>query len=331
MLDKNFRPDIVGENAVGTKGGGEGILHSVSLVVGASSSDPRLQAFSIDTSRVEPGDLLLAPLSLPAIPQDSPDDYFAQEYSMVLGERSAGALRVLDEPRIALTRYMTMGEGYLSGGAQGESDSLLEVRSCDQYMTRDRRTLCWVSYRDRGSEAFLVPNLSLLSVDGDGLSAENGGEAARYERFFDGEARVVITAGDDESSVDIFASPACGREMVDHFLLAIRGAEQASYLRHLWQCEVARFLEANGIGLFHGSLEDLVRDETITTCVSHSCGSLGVPDSLELEVMPLDAQVPLFMSIFGGRSVTGRMIFAPHEGGRWQPPRFEWLHGHPSV
>jgi hypothetical protein len=281
MLDKDPRQNIEGNDAVGNNGIGDGMLHSVSLVVSASSPDPRLQ-FSIDTSCVEPSEFLASSLVLPPVRRESPEDYFSQHHGMVLGERSSRALRALDEPLRALVRYMTMEGGYLSAGVDGESEPRFEVRSCDQYNTNDRRHLCWVSYRDRDTEAFVVPNLSLLNVEGDTTVSEDGADTARIERFFDGEARVVITADGDRSSVEIFATPECEQEIVEHFLLAIRGAGQASFLHHLWLGEVTRFLEANGLSLVHDSVEDFVREGTHTGCVSYGCSSPGVADYLDL-------------------------------------------------
>jgi len=324
MLDRDSRQSHVAQTAVGQGGVGDEILNSVSLVVGASSPDPRLQAFSIDTSRVEPADLLLAPLSLPPIPRDSPDDYFALKHSMVPGERSARARRALNKPLRALARYMTMEDGYLSAGADGESEPRFEVRSCDQYITHDRRHLCWVSYRDRDTEAVVVPNLSLLNVEGDTTVSEDAADTARIERFFDGEARVVITSDGDRSSMEVFATPECEREIVEHFLLAIRGAGQASFLHHLWLGEVTRFFEANGLSLVHDSVEDFVRKRTCTACVSYGCSSPGVADYLDLEVSVVEPRDPFFMSMFGARSVMCRMVFAQQDGARWVPPRWEW-------
>jgi hypothetical protein len=313
MLDKTPR-----HGAEGTR------LQTSCVDAAASPSDLRLLTHSFDTTEVDISGYNLPSLGQPSLVRESPDDLFVDEYRLVLGERSRRTLQKLDEPRRALNRFMISGDSYLSDRGKDDTEPLLVAHTCDQFMTRDGRDVCWVRYLDTRSEAFLAPNLRLFDSNGGGIGSEDLTDAQRVERFFAGDVRVVLTARDEGAEVEIFATPECESELIEHFLLAIRGTDHASYLHYLWQREVSGVLQANGLSVFHDSPDDFVRDETVTSCVSHSSGSQGVADCLDLEVTARDPRNPLFVSLCGAQSIACRMIFHPDAGRSWQPPRFEW-------
>ncbi|MEY4669290.1 MAG: hypothetical protein RL518_1989 [Pseudomonadota bacterium] len=294
------------------------------IVVTPSPSDLRLLTCSVSTAEVDLSDVELSSIGGPLSLRESPDDLFVGDYRPVLGQRPELTIRKLDELQGALHRFMTAGESYISESAQGDEERSLEVRTCEQYLTSDRRDVCWVRYLDTRTETFLVPNLLVFDVAHEGMPINVLGDAQRMERFFAGEVRVVLTSGSEGAEVGIFATPECGPELVEHFLAAIRGADQASYLFYLWQRELSAFFNAHGLTIFQDAPEDFVRDETTTSCVSHGCGPLAGSDYLNLEVSLRDPCNPLLLSLFGSRSIACRMVFNAQSGRSWQRPHFEW-------
>lgn len=304
------------------QGGPPHLPHTVSLATPAPASDPSLMSYRCDTRQVNSFDIDLSPVIVPVPKPDSTDDLFASEYQMVLGDRPQGFVRTVEELQGMVHHLMMSGERYSFGGPEEGSGGVLELRTCSQYMNSDRKLVGWMSYRDTTSEAFVIPNFDLLERSGEDLRGREVHDTERYERFFAGEARVLLMAGAEEGSIGVFATPECEPEMIEHFLAAIRGGTQASFLNYLWQREFQRYLGGHGIEMDGDDRLHVFRDEVDVRCISHTDGDSG--SSLELQVSLCNPDNTLFVEVFGNKSITCRMIVVPQGSSSWRRPRFEW-------
>ena len=298
-------------------------LQNVSYVTAGSVVGADFGSYRCDTTQIDLSDVTVSPVVSPQAIRESPDDLFASEYRMVLGDRPSRSMRTIEELQGLVHGVMMAGERYSFQESEGGDRGVLELRTCSRYLSEDSKIVGWMSYQDASSGVFVVPNLALLErYDGSRVTEEIE-DADRYERFFEGEARVLLIGGAEEGAIDIFATPECEREIVEHFLTAIRGGPQASLLHHLWSRELQRFL---GVSLESGEREsfaDFVRHDVITRCVSHSDG-FG-ESSILLEISLRDPEAPLFRELFGKPTLECKMIMGQREATRWMCPRFEWL------
>ena len=129
-------------------------------------------------------------------------------------------------------------------------------------------------------------------------------------------------AGADEGSIGVFATPECEREMIEHFLVALRGGPQASFLKYLWQREFQRYLGVHGIEMEGDDSFHVFRDEVDVRCMSTSDGDSGC--SFELQVRLRNPDNTLFVEVFGSKNITCRMVVVPQGSSSWRRPRFEW-------
>lgn len=304
------------------QGGPPQIPHTVSFVTAGLASDPSLMSYRCDTTQVNISEIDLSPVIVPVGGRDSTDDLFASEYHMVLGDRPQGFVRTVEELQGMVHHLMMSGDRYAFGGPEDGSGGVLELRTCSQYMNSERKLVGWMSYRDTTSETFVIPNFDLLERSGGGLRASEVHDSERYERFFFGEARVLLMAGAEEGSIGVFATPECEREMIEHFLVALRGGPQASFLKYLWQREFQRYLGVHGIEMEGDDSFHVFRDEVDIRCMSTSDGDSG--SSFELQVRLRNPDNTLFDEVFGSKSITCRMVVVPQGSSSWRRPRFEW-------
>lgn len=297
-------------------------LQTVSYVTAGSVAGADFGSYRCDTTQIDLSDVTVSPVVSPQVIRESPDDLFASEYRMVLGDRPSRSMRTIEELQDVIHGVMMAGDRYSFGESEDGDRGVLELRTCSRYLSEDSKIVGWMSYRDASSEVFVVPNLDLLERDSGSRVTEEIQDADRYERFFEGEARVLLSGGADEGAIDIFATPECEREIVEHFLTAIRGAPQASLLYHLWSRELRRFLGASLESRERESLADFVRHDVITRCVSHTDG-FG-ESSILLEISLRDPEAPLFRELFGKPTLRCAMIMDQREATRWKCPRFEW-------
>jgi len=304
------------------QGGSPHPPHTVSFVTAGPASDPSLVSYRCDTTQVDISEIEISPVIVPVRGRDSTDELFASEYRIVLGDRPKGFLRTVEELQGMVHHLMMSGDRYSLGGSEEGSRGVLELRTCSQYMSSDRKLVGWMSYRDTSSEAFVITNHALQERSGASSLSSEVHDSERYERFFMGEARVLLIAGAEEGSIGVFATPACEREMVEHFLVALRGGAQASFLNYLWQREFQRHLSAHGIEMEGDARTHLFRDHVVARCVSITDGGGG--SSLDLQVSLRNPDKTLFVEVFGTDNITCRMIVAPQESRSWRCPRFEW-------
>jgi hypothetical protein len=296
--------------------------HTVAFVTAGPASDPSFMSYSCDTTQVDISAMELSTVIVPVDARDSTDDLFASEYQMVLGDRPTGFVRTVEELQGMVHHLMMSGDRYSFGGADDGSGGVLELRTCSQYINRNQKLVGWMSYRDTNSEAFVIPNLALLERSGEGAHTSEVPDSERYERFFEGEARVLLIAGAEEGSIGVFATPQCEREMVEHFLVALRGGAQASFLNYLWQREFERYLGAHGVDMEGDARLHVFRDEVVVRCLSCNDGDGG--SSVDLEVSLRDPDNTLFSEVFGSKNIICRMILAPQTSSSWRRPSFEW-------
>jgi hypothetical protein len=199
----------------------------------------------------------------------------------------------------------------------GYGGSVRDLRPCLHYLDKDERLIGWMQFCDTSSEAVVVPNFELLEVaGGSGLCWEFSDEE-RFERFLMGEPRVLLTAGEEGGSVTLFANPECAEEIVEHFLRALRGVPQASFLNFLWRREVERFL-----GESAGEHERVDHDALVTTCIAHTSWDGG--SCIELQVTSRDGESSYLRELVGRDLLQCRLIFPSPESTSWKPPQFEW-------
>lgn len=297
-------------------------VYTVSYVTGGSFSESGLEPYCCDTTQIDLSDVMVSPVPSPTSTRESPDDLFASEYQMILGELPPRSMRTIEELQGVVHGVMMGGARYSVGASDEEPEGALELRSCSRYITEDEKLVGWMSYRDVASGEFVIPNLALLERYDQYLHRDEIEDSDRYERFFAGEARVLIVGGAEEGSIDIFATPECEPELVEHFLVAIRGAPQASLLHHLWLRELERFLGVSMEGFEIESLGDFMRDDVVTRCVSHTDG-FG-ESSILLQISPQDPEDQIFQEMFGRPTLECAMIMCRREATPWMRPRFEW-------
>ena len=301
-------------------------LQSFSFEVRADISErvPELAIFEASTESCEA--LLMPVLAESSRLTESPDDLFSQRF----GVSSHGRLSF--DPQVAALLDAAI--------LQVVSDGLFDLASAEEQGVSIRRggagsvsgelSVRWISYTEAQTEASLLPDFNaLIAVTSVGCS-ESEIEVQGVERFTTAEVRVLMLGEDDDVALGVFVPSACRGEAIDHFLKALSGSGEPSFLYNALEREMVRVLDGDTaldskdylelLTWFRANLAwSVVRLEEAVSYNVHT-------ESVVIELMMKDHVGYDFSGAFGTPTLRCNVSFGSPKGALVERPLFEWLH-----
>jgi hypothetical protein len=290
----------------------------------ASGNMAALETFQISTlPRPELEDSIL---NLSPSIQESPDDLFAHRFGVVSRDR------VSLDPQVAEvvdgTLVQVLSEGLFdfdSAETQGFS-----IRRGGSGTLSDELAVRWLSYIEEQTQSWLLPDFNAVQAMLNAESPDLEVDVQGGERFTTAEARVLMIGEGDEIGLGVFVPTACRAEAIEHFVRAIAGSGEPSFLYNALEQEVVRVLDGE-TPIGSKNYQDVLiwiraNLSWSVVCFDSSASWSANAESIVLDLMMNDPESQDFMETFGTSALRCRVSFGNPQSALVERPSFEWFH-----
>ncbi|MEY4701399.1 MAG: hypothetical protein RL326_1586 [Pseudomonadota bacterium] len=290
----------------------------------ASENIAALETFQIATlPRAELEDSILH--VSPSI-QESPDDLFAHRFGVV----PRGTISL--DPQVAevldRTLVHVLSEGLFdfdSAEPQG-----LSIRRGGSGVLSDGLAVRWVSFTEEQTQSWLLPDFNAVQAMVNAESPDLEVDVQGVERFAAAEARVLMVGEGDEIGLGVFVPAACRAEAIEHFVRAIAGSGEPSFLYNALEQEVVRVLDGEttiGSKDYQDVLTWIRANLSWSVvCFDSSASYSNTAESIVLDLMMNDPESQDFLEAFGAPALRCRVSFGNPQSALVERPSFEWFH-----
>lgn len=302
-------------------------LRTFSLEVKAQSPEPSplLETFQVATSPGMALDETLFPASPPPR-QDSPDDLFSERFGVVRKESVSLDPQVVTFLDTTLAQVISQGLFDLdSAEPQG-----LAIRRGGSGTLSGELAVRWLSYTEAQTESSLLPDFNALQAIANADSPELEVDIQGVERFFSGEARVLMIGESEDIGLGVFVPAACRGEAIEHFIRAVAGSGEPSFLYHSLEQEVVRVLDGDRpIG--SKDYQDVliwIRNNLSWVVVGFDSYVTGgtTSERVVLDLVMTDPESQDFLATFGVPQLRCTVSLGNAQGALVERPTFEWAH-----
>jgi hypothetical protein len=288
----------------------------------ASGNMAALETFQISTlPRPELEDSIL---NLSPSIQESPDDLFAHRFGVVSRDR------VSLDPQVAEvvdgTLVQVLSEGLFdfdSAETQGFS-----IRRGGSGTLSDELAVRWLSYIEEQTQSWLLPDFNAVQAMLNAESPDLEVDVQGGERFTTAEARVLMIGEGDEIGLGVFVPTACRAEAIEHFVRAIAGSGEPSFLYNALEQEVVRVLDGE-TPIGSKNYQDVLIRANLSwsvVCFDSSASWSANAESIVLDLMMNDPESQDFMETFGTSALRCRVSFGNPQSALVERPSCEWFH-----
>lgn len=295
-------------------------LMSFSIVAAPSPGDLGALQVWHTTDAQQESEILLAAAHTPGGRQvESLDDVFAELYryrGISSGHYTAQLLESAGGVIEGIAQGAMCGDNVLGGSNQ--------IAAClgRAGISVNGRVVRWLVLKDEDQGGYVIPHLPALRSEltfDHRLGIENPGN----EVFQFGEARLVLLVDGSVVRVEVLAALECLDEAVEHFLRALRGSGESSFVQDMWESELLCFLEEQkALDDVGQELTHYIRESVETKCIGHS--SSEREDWILLQLKPSEALQPRFSELWGERHVSCRLVLRSGDD-NYIRPRFIWF------
>lgn len=301
-------------------------LQPFSCDVRAQSSEPSaaLEAFELVTL---PSVALDEPIfEPPTFTQDSPDDLFSERFGVVPGGGIAFDPKLSAFLDRALAQIVSEGLfDFESAEPQG-----LAIRRGGSGTLSDELAVRWLSYIEAQTESSLLPDFHAVQAIANAESSELEVDVQGVERFSSGEARVLMIGEGEDIGLAVFVPAVCRAEAIEHFIRAVAGSREPSFLYNALEQEVVRVLEGDTpvgskdyqdvlIWIRANLFWSVAGFNSVVTCGAAS-------ESVVLDLAMTDPESQDFLETFGVPQLRCTVSFGNAQGALVERPTFEWAH-----
>lgn len=257
--------------------------------------------------------------------QESPDDLFAVRFGVaprtptsfdpqVASFLDLALIRVISEALFDMDSAEPQGLSIRRGGS-GSVSSDMSVR--------------WISYTETQTESSLLPDFNAIQVLASAESPQTEVEIQGVERFSSGEARVLMIGEGEEVALGVFVLAACRAEAIEHFIRAVAGSGEPSFLYNALEQEVVRRLDGDTpVGSKdYNDVLIWIRASLAWSVVSldSAISCTLAAESIVLKLRMADPDSDVFVESFGSPTLTCKVTFGNPDGALVERPTFEWL------
>ncbi len=258
--------------------------------------------------------------------QESPDDLFSHRFGVVSLER------VSFDPEVAEvvdgTLVQVLSEGLFdfdSAETQGFS-----IRRGGSGTLSDELSVRWLSYIEEQTQSWLLPDFNAVQAMVNAESPDLEVEVQGVERFTGAEARVLMIGEGEEIGLGVFVPTACRAEAIEHFVRAIAGSGEPSFLYNALEQEVVRVLDGDtpvGSKNYQDVLMWIRANLSWSVVCFDSLASYSATaESVVLDLMMNDPESQAFTEAFGTTALRCKISFGNSQGALVERPSFEWFH-----
>jgi|GEM_PF-5996328 len=289
----------------------------------SSQGTPVLETFCFQTA--VGSELAETLVDAPLAPQESLDDLFFERYGVV-----GRGLITLDPDTVEFvdnTVSRVIAEGMfdfnspevqsisIRRGGSGNVSGVLAVR--------------WLSFAEDQTQSYLLPDYNVVQAiateESQGLLVDVQG----VERFTAAEVRVLMIGEGEDIALGVFVPSACRAEAIEHFMRAVAGFREPSFLYSALEQEVRRILDgARDIGsdYYQDSLTWIRANLTWSVeCFDSTTSCYATSESLVLELRIADPESEVFIENFGSPFLRCKISFGNPHNALVARPAFHWL------
>jgi hypothetical protein len=258
--------------------------------------------------------------------QESPDDLFAYRFGVVPRRNFSFDPQVADVVDASLVQVLSEGLFDLDSVApQGFS-----IRRGGSGALSEDLAVRWLSYTEEQTQSWLLPDFNAVQAMVNAESPDLEVDVQGVERFTVAEARVLMIGEGDEIGLGVFVPAACRAEAIEHFVRAIAGSGEPSFLYNALEQEVVRVLDGEtpvGSKDYQDVLTWIRANLSWSVVCFHSSASYSnTAESIVLDLMMHDPESQDFLEAFGAPALRCRVSFGNPQSAFVQRPSFEWFH-----
>jgi hypothetical protein len=290
----------------------------------SSGSSPQLETFQVATLPGMALDEMLFTASPPL--QDSPDDLFSERFGVVRHGRISLDPQVVESLDTALAQVISEGLFDLdSAEPQG-----LAIRRGGYGSLSGALAVRWLSYTEAQTGSSLLPDFNALQAIANADSPKIEVDIQGVERFFSGEARILMIGEGEDIQLGLFVPAACRGEAIEHFIRAAAGSGEPSFLYNALEQEVVRVLDGDNPICSKDYQDALIwiRNNLSWLVVSFdSCVTCGATsERVVLELTMNEPENPAFLGTVVVPQLRCTASFDNPHGTLVERPTFQWAH-----
>ena len=258
--------------------------------------------------------------------QESPDDLFAHRFGVVpLG-------RISFDPQVAEvidgTLVQVLSEGLFD--FDNTETQAFSVRRGGSGTLSDELSVRWLSYTEEQTQSWLLPDFNAVQAMLNAESPDLEVDVEGVERFTAAEARVLMIGEGDEIGLGVFVPTACRAEAIEHFVRAIAGSGEPSFLYNALEQEVVRVLDGD-TSIGSKNYQDVLlwiraNLSWSVVCFEGAASCSATAESIVLDLMMNDPESQAFTETFGTPALRCKISFGNPQGALVERPSFEWFH-----